>query len=155
MKSQMITPPRSQAELAGDLVGGLHVDLESGRLGVVLRAELAAVDVYSHQGLGGLDHQRPAGTQRTPGVQAVEFGLDAVAVEDRHRVGVLVDHIAGARLNICRDYGPAGPRSIISRSSRSRHIQIADSANDQVGLAVELGRSTFLFHPPRDHAPQA
>ena len=50
----------AQAQLPGDFARGQQVHLIGGFLGRIVGAEIAAVDVDGHQGLGLIDHDRAA-----------------------------------------------------------------------------------------------
>ena len=85
MKSLTITPPRSRSrKLPGDLLGGQQVHLIGGLLGVVVGAEVAAVDVDGHEGLGLVDDDRAALPQRHLAlVDAGDLVVELVLVEQR------------------------------------------------------------------------
>ncbi len=69
----------AEPELAGDFLGGLQVHLERRFLGVVVGAEVAAVDVDGHQRFGLLDDDRAAVGQRDLALLDLgDFLLDAV-----------------------------------------------------------------------------
>ena len=75
----------AQAELAGDLVGGLEIGLERGFLDVALARRAARVDVDRGERLGDMDHDRAArGQVDHRVVQGVEPLFHAVAMEQRH-----------------------------------------------------------------------
>lgn len=89
MKSMMTTPPVAQAEVAGDLASGLAVDLGGGGLGVGVFTEASGVDVDGDQGLGLVEHQRPAGGQfQAARVNLLDLVLQAVFVEEAFLAGV-------------------------------------------------------------------
>ena len=75
----------AQAQLAGDLLGGLQVHLVGGLLGVVVGPEVAAVDVDGDQRLGLLDDDatRRCGSGDLLLLDAGDLVLDAVLVEQR------------------------------------------------------------------------
>jgi hypothetical protein len=65
MKSMTIRPGEiAQAQLAGDLVGGLEIGLERGVLDIVLAGRAPGIHVDRDQRLGRVDDEIAAGLQR-------------------------------------------------------------------------------------------
>ena len=74
----------AEADLAGDFLGGQDVHLVGGFLGGIFGAEVAAVDVDGHQGLGLVDHDRSTRLQRHLALMDLgDFLIQSIAVEER------------------------------------------------------------------------
>ena len=70
----------AQAQLPGDLLGGLEVGLERGVLDVMLAGGAAGIDVDGDQRLGLVEHDVAAGAQlHHRREHGVELALDAVS----------------------------------------------------------------------------
>ncbi len=79
----------AQAELAGDFLRGFHIGRKRGLLDPVLLGRAARVDVDRDQRLGRVDHDIAAGAQLDDRiVHRAELVLRAVALEQRHRIGI-------------------------------------------------------------------
>ena len=77
----------AQAQLAGDLVGGLQVGVERGLLDVGALGGARGVDVDGGQGLGMVDDDGAAGGQAHLALEGgLDLALDLVAGEERHLV---------------------------------------------------------------------
>ena len=80
----------AQAQLARDLVRRLDIGGEGGLLDIVLAGRAARVDVDRDQGLGRVDDEIAAGLQLDDRlVHGRKLVLDAVALEQRHRIGIM------------------------------------------------------------------
>ncbi len=85
----------AQAQLARDLVRGLEVGRGRGLLDAVLAGRAAGVDVDRDERLGRVDHQIAARFQLDDRVvHRGELFLDMAALEQRHRIGIML-HLAG------------------------------------------------------------
>ena len=147
----------AQLELPADFVGGFHVDLEGGHLRVVVLAELAAVDVDRDHGFGRVDHQRPAAAQRhVPAVHQLDVALDAILVEQRHRIGVRLDLVLGARRGQADDLAhPLGHFGAVDDQAVHFRVEmVPDRAGDQIALGVELHRGLGAVAAALDLVPQ-
>ena len=86
----------AEPQLAGDFLGGDLVELVGRLLGRAVGAEVAAVDVDRHEGLGLVDHQRPAAAQRHLAlIDLRDLLVEIVLLEQR--LLAFVDAAAGSR----------------------------------------------------------
>ena len=84
----------AQAQLAANFVGGFQIGLARGFLDGMFAGGAAGIDVDRDQRLGLVDHDIAARFQRDGGREhGVQLGFDMHALEQRHRVLVLM-HIA-------------------------------------------------------------
>ena len=74
----------AEAQLPGDFAGRDLIELEGRFLGRAIGAEAAAVDVDRDEGLGLIDHERPAAAERhLPLIDAGDFFVEVVLLEER------------------------------------------------------------------------
>ena len=133
----------AQAQLAAYLVDALLVGAERRGLGVAVLAHPAAVDVDGHDGLRGLDHQRPArGEVHRAPVDVVDLVLDAEALEQRD--GIAVHHHLGTGTGIGDVQvvaSPLGRGGIIHDDALDgRGEDVTDRAHHQVRLGIQHAR---------------
>src|ERR1019366_7618653 len=152
-------PQIAQAKLAGDFLGGVQVHLVGGFLGIlVVRAEVAAVDVDGDQRLGLIDNDRAAVRQRhMPHLDAGDFALDAVLVEHRHRCVIELDAVGVARHDRFHEFlgGFIGAALIDPDRANVAGEDVADGARHHVAFFVDLRRRLLLLDARGDDLPKA
>ena len=148
----------AQAQLAGDLVGGLKVGLERGLLDRALLGGPSRVHVDGDQRLGDADDDVAARFQLHDRVEhACQIAFDLEAREQRHLVLVVL-HAVGMRRH---DHLHEVARLLIAALALDQHlvdvlgIQIADVALDQVAFLIDGGRCDRLEGQVADLLPQA
>src|SRR5690606_25739899 len=118
----------------------------------------AGVDVDGDDRFGLVDDQRSAGLERH-GAGADEFDLlfDIEAVVERDRVFVEVDGRAGARAGDGEEVPrPLGGAFVVHDDAVNvAGVHVADGADDQVRLGVELADIGELFASAVDGFPEA
>ena len=148
----------AEAELACDLVDGFLVGFEGVGLGVAGVAGLAGVDVDGDEGLGLVEDERAARGQGDLAVlDAAELGLDAEAVHERD--GVVVEDEPGLRAGVgdleevAGAFGGGGVVDDDALDLGGEHV--ADGADHQVGLGVELAGAFGLLLAFFDELPES
>ena len=147
----------AQAQLPGDLVGGLEVGVERRLLDVVAARGARGVHVDRHERLGVVDHDGAAGGQgHVATVGALDLVLDLEAREERdvvavelHLVHVHGHHGAHEReglvedvLRVDEDLADVGLE------------EVADGAHHQARLEVDEARALLLARGALDGAPE-
>ena len=147
----------AEPQLACDLGGRLDIGVVGGLLDIVLARRPARVDVDRHQGFGRIDHQIAARFQLDGGlVHCVELVLDAVALKQGRRLGVLIHPFDVARHQQLHE----AARGLITLLALDDHlvdvavIKVADRALDEVAVAVNESRRGTLQRPFADLVPQ-
>ena len=148
----------AQAQLARDLVDGLLVGLVRVRLAVAGAARAARVHIDRDERLGLVDDKRATRRQRhLARMDRVDLALDIERMEDRHAAVVEV-HL-GRRLR--RDDLEEGLRAVerglaVDHDAVDRRIdRVADGAQEDVALGVELAGRADRVHALLHHLPEA
>ena len=130
----------AQAQLAGNLVGGLGVGLQRGLFDVAAAGGAGRVDVDGDQRLGVIDDDRAAGGQlHFTLVGGLDLRLDLEAREQRHLVGVELDLLLVGGHHLTDE----GQCLLVHLGAIDQHLAdilaqvVAHGANDDVGLAVD------------------
>ena len=133
----------AQAQLARDFLRGLEVGVERGLLDIVLARRTARVDVDRDQRLGRVDDQVAARLQLDDRlVHRRQLVLDAVALEQRRRVGVQLHPPDVARHQQLHE----AARRLVALLALDDHfldlavIEVADRALDEVAVAIDQRR---------------
>ena len=138
----------AQAQLAADFVGGFHVGLEDGFLDVLGALVAAGVDVDGDERLGLVDDDVAAARQPDLAVEGVvDLLLDAEALEDGRRFGVVLDAALGAAGDAADEIlHPLDGVGIVADDGVDFiGEEVAHGALDEVGLAEDAdGRGLFL-----------
>ena len=147
----------AQAQLAGDLVRRLDVGRVSGLLDIVLAGRAARVDVDRDQGLGRVDHQIAARLQLDDRlVHRGELVLGAVALEQRHRIDIVLHPLDVARHQQLHEL----PGVAIAVLALDDHlvdvaiVDVADRALDEVAVLIDQRRRADLQRLLADLVPQ-
>lgn len=147
----------AEPDLARDLGGRLHVDLEDGVLLVAGAALVGAgVDVDGDEGLGLVDHDLAAGGQRDAALEGLlDLALDVVALEDRDGVLVIDDLALGAAGDLADVFLRALEVVLVVDEHAVDVLgeEVADGALDDVGLLVEAGGGAVGLHLALDLLP--
>ena len=148
----------AQAQLPGDLVGGLEVGLDRGLVDMPLTGRLARIDVDRDQRLGRVHDDRAARRQlHGRAVHRVELVLDLVLEEERQLLLVEL-HVPGAGRHHHRHQplGRAVRRLALDQDLVDvAAVEIAHRPLDQVALGVDQGRCHALERGVPDLAPLA
>ncbi|CUS45344.1 hypothetical protein MGWOODY_Smn815 [hydrothermal vent metagenome] len=147
----------AQAQLAGDFVRCLEVGRGRGLLDAVLAGRTARVDVDRDKRLGRVDHQIAARFElHDRMVHRGELFLDMAALEQRHRVGIML-HLAGmARHQELHELlGLAVPRlALDDHLVDVAVVDVADRALQQVAVAIDKGGRRRRQRRLADTVPQ-
>ncbi len=147
----------AQAQLAGDLVGRLHVGAQGRLLDVGAAGGAAGVHVHRHQRLGVVHDD---GAARRQGDLAAEGGLDLVldleAGEQRHVVPVALHAIDGGGHDVRHEL--LGLLVDVVRVDQDladvRLEVVADGADDQAALLVDEEGALLAAGGALDGAPE-
>ncbi len=146
-----------QAQLAGDLVGGLQVGVEGGLLDIGALGGARRVDVDRGQRLALVDHQRAAGGQAHLALEdGFDLALDLVAGEQRHLVlieaqflQIVRHHLAHEGLGLLVDPG------IVDHDLADIDAQmIAHRADDDVAFLIDQEGRLASLVGPLDRVPE-
>ena len=148
----------AQAQLAGDLFGGLEVGAQRRVLDRAFLGRLAGVDVDGDQRLGDADHDVAAGFQLYRRVEhARQIAFDLIAREQRHRIGVELDLFGAVR----NQHGHIVQRDLVAVLALDQNlvdvavVEVADRAFYQVAFGVYLGRCDGFQRQVADLFPLA
>ncbi len=147
-----------QAQLAEDFLGRLFVEAGGAGFGVGMGAEPSGVDVDGHQCLGLVDHQRAATLELdAAGVDLLDLLLQAELVEETFLAGVLFDLMFGPRDGHLQEFlhPEAHLGAVADDAIHVGVVDIADGADHQVALAIELAGGLGLLGVLLDGLPQA
>src|SRR5262249_4307498 len=148
----------AKPELAGNFLGRVQVHLIGGFLGVVVRGEVAAIHVDGDQGLGLVDDDGAAVGQRHVALlNAGDFVLDAVLVEERLRPFVQLDAVGIARHDDLEEFLGVGEGRGLVHPDRVDVVgeRVADGPRDHVAFLVDLRRRLELLDASDDDLPEA
>ena len=148
----------AQAQLAGDFARGFKIGGNGRLLDAVLLGGAARVDVDRDERLGRVDHQIAARTQLDDRiVHRRELVFGAIALEERHRVGILLHPL-----------GVAGHQQLhevlgraVARFALDHHfldvavVDVADGALDQIAVRMDQRRGRGMERLFADLVPQA
>ena len=148
----------AQAELAGDLVGGLKVGLVGRLFDVVLFGRPAGVDVDGHQRLGRVDDDVATRAQLHDGaVHVLKLRFHLIAMEEGHAVAVQV-HLLGVAGHQQAHVVLGGAIAEIALHPDFIHIarvDVADGALDEAAVLVDQRRGDGVQRLLADLVPQA
>ena len=134
----------AQAQLAGDFTRGFQIGGDRGLLDAMFAGRPARVDVDRHQSFGRVDHQIAAGLQLHDGVvHCRQLVLDAGALEQRHRVGILLHAPGMARHQQLHEVlgGLVAMLALDDHFLDILVVDIADRPLDEVAVVMDqLGR---------------
>ena len=148
----------AQPQLAGDLLGSLQIHLEGGFLGVVVRAEVAAVHVDGHQRLRLVDDDRAAvGQRHVPQLNAGNLVFDPVTVEEGLGVHVVLDAVGVARHDDLQELLGMLERGRLIDPDRVDVVGegVADGPRDHVAFLIDFRRPFELADAAHDYLPEA
>ena len=141
----------AQAELAGDLVGGLEVGVERGLLDVAALGGARRVDVDGRQGLGVVDDHGAARGQTHLALEGrLDLALDLIAVKEGDAVLVeleltqvvrhhLLDEVPGLvvdRLVVDDDLADVGAEIVAQRADDDVAFLIDEDRGLELGLGL-------------------
>ena len=148
----------AQPQLAADLLDRFAVRSVGVGLAVPCGAALAAVDVDRDERLGLIEDQGAARRQRhLAGVDQLDLPLDVEGVEDRRLAAVEAHGRARSR----RDHRKEGARpgegrlAVDHDRGDARVEHVAQRAQEQVALGVELAGSAHRVHALLHHLPKS
>jgi hypothetical protein len=148
----------AQAKLAGDLVRRLDVGRVGGLLDIVLAGRAARIDVDRDQRLGRVDHDIAAGLQLHDRlVHGGELVLGAVALEERHRIDIILHAPDMARHQQFHELAGAA----VAFLALDDHlvdvaiVDVADRALDEVAVLVDQRRRRAPQRLLADLVPEA
>ena len=151
----------AQAQLAGDLVGGLEVVPEHGLLEVRSPDVLAGVHVDDGERLGALDDERAAGRQPHLAVERLQQLLvHVVSLEQREPLDLLVV-VLDALGELRRDRLDVRLDLLVERGVVDEHAAVllgellAEQAQDERGLLVQEPRGSSTARRAPRSAPTA
>ena len=159
MKSLTITPPRSRRRSWRAIsLAAMQVHLVGGFLGRVVGAEVAAVDVDGHQGLGLVDDDRAA-RPSSGTLAAVDFGdflVEVVLAEQRLLALVELEAVDVAGHDQLQELlGPLVGRRLVDVDRVDVGGEdVADGADDHVAFFVDVRRGGQFLDPPDDDLPE-
>ena len=140
-----------------DLVGRFEVGLKDGLLDVLCALVAAGVDVDGDERLGLVDDDVAAAGEPDLAVKGgVDLLLDAEAVEDRLRAGVVLDALPSRARKSGRPVRCMRSQALASSHDHCVDLigeEVADGALDQVGLLEDAGGRRLLFDALLDVIP--